>query len=462
MKPLQFLWRIALVFVSISFFWSIGFTLMSWISGSHDKQAVWEHNLASGTQAAAAIGKDPAAADDLLQQLGQLLVADVALIGDTAEARPAGSAKAAALAADLPQHAVDSVLRGDTYTSHSRWNPFRDGQATTGQRIELNGRPAALFIRTEIPSVFSGYARQLAALNIGFLFLFGTMALIGSLSNKARRDGFHLMIEATRRIAKGDFNINLDASPMKHGPFGELAQSLNHMAGELSEMEKMRQEFISNVSHEIQSPLTSISGFSRALQNDDIGREERLQILGIIETESKRLSKLSDNLLKLTSLESSHHPFEPKRYRLDKQLRTLVLACEPQWVGKNIDMDVSLDEVAVVLDEDSMSQVWINLLGNSIKFVPEGGTIGLILRQVGDRAIVSISDNGPGIGEEDLPFVFDRFFKADKSRNRTSGGSGLGLSIVKKIVEMHHGTVAVVSKPGHGATFTVTLPLQPT
>jgi signal transduction histidine kinase len=223
-------------------------------------------------------------------------------------------------------------------------------------------------------------------------------------------------------------------------------------------MEKMRQEFISNVSHEIQSPLTSISGFARALRDTRLSEEERAHYLDIIETESIRLSKMSDNLLKLTSLESEHHPFEPKRYRLDKQLRAVVLACEPLWLDKSIDMDVSLEEGEIDADPDLMNQVWGNLIHNSIKFTPRGGTIGVELQFRDGEAAVRISDTGIGIGEEDLPRIFERFYKADKSRNRAGGGSGLGLSIVKKIVDLHHGSIDVQSRPGEGTVFTVRLP----
>lgn len=123
-------------------------------------------------------------------------------------------------------------------------------------------------------------------------------------------------------------------------------------------------------------------------------------------------------------------------------------------------MDVELDHVTVTADEDTLSQVWLNLLSNGIKFASEGGVIAIRLQQLEDLAVVTVRDNGCGIAEEDLPFVFDRFFKADKSRSRSSGGSGLGLSIVKKIVDMHQGTITVHSEPGKGAAFTVSLPLS--
>jgi signal transduction histidine kinase len=230
------------------------------------------------------------------------------------------------------------------------------------------------------------------------------------------------------------------------------------MALQLDQMEKMRQEFISNVSHEIQSPLTSIRGFACALQQNDLSAEDRRHYLDIIEAESMRLSKLSANLLKLASLESDQVRFEPKPYRLDTQIRSLILASEPQWAGKRLEMDVTVDEANIIADEDLLSQVWINLLHNSIKFTPEGGSVRVALQRRADRLEVTIADTGTGIAPEDQPHIFERFYKADPSRRRSEGGSGLGLSIAKKVVELHRGTIAVRSQPGAGAAFTVELP----
>jgi signal transduction histidine kinase len=301
--------------------------------------------------------------------------------------------------------------------------------------------------------------RQLVNSTFGF-FIFGCiMGTISYLTLPRRMAMFNSIIDAMRRLSRGDFTVSLTLKRgVENNQFGKLVQSFNDMAAQLGAMEKMRQEFISNVSHEIQSPLTSISGFARALREPLLSEEERAHYLDIIETESVRLSKLSDNLLKLTSLESEHHPFERKRYRLDKQLRAVVLACEPQWLDKSIDMNVELEEAEIVADPDLMNQVWGNLIHNSIKFTPRGGSIGVRLRLADGEAEVRISDTGIGIGEEDLPHIFERFYKADKSRNRAKGGSGLGLAIVKKIVDLHQGSIDVESKPGEGTVFTVRLP----
>jgi two-component system, OmpR family, phosphate regulon sensor histidine kinase PhoR len=294
-----------------------------------------------------------------------------------------------------------------------------------------------------------------------------TGMLVGTVGNYARSRGwiperkvFGPIIEALEKIAQGDFSIRLDNEFQDHQIAGELANKVNKMAVELDQMENMRQEFVSNVSHEIQSPLTSIRGFAQALENDQLSIEERHHYLNIIKAESIRLSRITEDLLKLAALESDKVQFEPKPYRLDNQIRSLILACEPQWMDKSINMDASLNELEITADEDLLSQVWINLIHNSIKFTPEAGSIKVALHPRSDQVEFRISDTGMGISEEDQVHIFERFYKADKSRTNLGGGSGLGLSIVKKIIEMHKGTIKVESKVGAGTTFTVALPME--
>ena len=204
-------------------------------------------------------------------------------------------------------------------------------------------------------------------------------------------------------------------------------------------------------------PLTSIGGFAQALQNDQLSGEERHHYLAIIETESQRVSRITEDLLKLAALESEHAKFEPTLYRLDKQVRSLILACEPQWEDKKLEMNVALEEVEIKADEDLMSQVWTNLIHNSIKFTPQGGKIWIDLQRQGDGVEFKIRDSGIGIAAEDQARIFERFYKADRSRTRSNGGSGLGLAIAKKIVELHEGEIGVESEGGWGTTFTVRL-----
>lgn len=315
-----------------------------------------------------------------------------------------------------------------------------------------------------LPHPPSPFAAQIINTFLGFIVCFITLTIIGqafgSKQRTARMGIFRPIIEAMNRIAKGDFSVQLDDNlDGDEGIINDLAKSVNQMAVELNQMEKMRQEFISNVSHELQTPLTSIRGFAQALKNNHMSAEDRSYYLGIIESESIRLSRITENLLKLASLESEHVKFEPKPYSLDRQIRSLILANEPQWAGKQIDVDVTLDAVSINADEDLMSQVWINLLSNAVKFTPDSGQITMGLHQQNEAVIFKISDSGIGISDEDQQHIFERFYKADKSRTRANNtGSGLGLSIVQKIVDMHHGTISVESKVGMGTTFIVVLP----
>ncbi|MNO63669.1 Alkaline phosphatase synthesis sensor protein PhoR [compost metagenome] len=271
-------------------------------------------------------------------------------------------------------------------------------------------------------------------------------------------DILHSIIEAMRKISKGDFSVKLE-DHKKYREYEAIINSVNQMAGELGRMETMRQDFISNVSHEIQSPLTSISGFARALRNPDLPAEQRTHYLDIIEGESRRLSQISDNLLKLSSLENEESSFVMKRFRLDHQIRSIVLSSEPQWMKKRLQINLELETVELVGTEDLLVQVWSNLLHNSIKFTPEEGTVRLSLNLEGQHAVIKVSDTGIGISEADQIHIFERFYKADRSRNRNLGGSGLGLSLVKKIIDIHHGTVTVTSRLDEGTEFTVRIPV---
>lgn len=230
------------------------------------------------------------------------------------------------------------------------------------------------------------------------------------------------------------------------------------MAKELGSLEKMRQDFISDVSHEIQSPLTSISGFAALLRKRNLSESQISCYASIIEAESKRLSKLSENLLRLSNLESENHNLNLKNYQIDKQIESILLMLEPQWSAKSITLDVSLEKTIVCGDEDLLSQVFINLLHNAIKFTSENGNIGVKLSSNENEIECKISDTGRGISPQNQPRIFERFYKADKSRDRSLGGNGLGLSIVKKIVDLHGGKISLTSEIGKGTEFTVFLP----
>lgn len=265
------------------------------------------------------------------------------------------------------------------------------------------------------------------------------------------------IIEALEKISAGDFNIRLNKKSQTNKMLNELSSTVNKMALELGQLEDMRQEFISNVSHEIKSPLTSIKGFAEALESKEISFSTKKHYLSIIKQESNRLSRLSDNLLRLASLESEVVKLKPSLYRLDEQIRDLILSFEPQWLEKEIEMELFLDEIKITADRDLLSQVWSNLISNSIKYTPIGGKVKLYLSIQGSQIVFKIKDNGIGISSEDQTHIFERFYKTDKSRQPVHKGSGLGLAIAKKIIELHQGKIEVLSELKKGTTFVIYL-----
>ena len=295
---------------------------------------------------------------------------------------------------------------------------------------------------------------------VGMFLLIVAANIARPFFGSGRKDWFGLITDALDRIASGDFTARLEEGGTR-GPFAELVRTVNQTAAKLDQLEKMRQEFVSDVSHEIQSPLTSIRGFASALRQGDLSEADRLHYLDIIEAEGLRLSRLTANLLKLASLESDQIHLVPRTYRLDSQVRDLILACETQWTGKHQDMDVDLDEAEITADDDLLSQVWTNLIHNAIKFTPDGGSIRLVLRRRADQLAFSIADTGIGISPEDETRLFERFYKADRSRQGSTGGNGLGLAIAKRIVDLHGGTISVRSLAAGGTEFLVNLPMVP-
>lgn len=324
-----------------------------------------------------------------------------------------------------------------------------------GLPFESNGVSYALFLKPAFRGILARVRESLTTA-VMLTMTFGSLLFIVAtyyLVKPIKRLTF-----LTSRIAKGHFDER--APDTRHDEIGDLARSFNLMSLELSRMEQMRKEFVSNVSHEFQSPLTSIKGFAVALRENEFSKEQQARYLTIIEDESRRLARLCDNLLRLAALESRQAPLRQVRFDVARQLRKVFLALQPQWQEKALEIRLPEEEpVWIHADEAQLEQVWHNLIGNSIKYTPPGGEIHVGMGADDNAVEIVLSDTGEGIAAEDLPYIFDRFYKADKERDRSVKGSGLGLSIVKHIVELHGGTLEVDSEPGRGTTVTVRLPL---
>ncbi|MDT8860099.1 HAMP domain-containing histidine kinase [Alkalihalobacillus sp. MEB130] len=331
----------------------------------------------------------------------------------------------------------------------------REASRVAGIPIEIEQEPYALFLHLDYEEEMLSI-KKLVVSSLLFVLLIGSLLIL--LASRRLVTPIKKLTNAAKEMAKGNFSVRLKSKDKDE--VGELITSFNHMASEVEKIDKMREDFVSSVSHEIQSPLTSIRGFTKAIQDEVVPKQNEKEYLDIIYQETERLSRLSENLLRLASLDSEHHPYHPEVYKLDEQIRRTVLATEPQWKSKNLQILLELDTVEIYADQDLLEQVWLNLFINAIKYSPPEGEIHIHIQEDTSGVKVSIKDYGKGIPEEAIPYLFDRFFKVDKARTNSIAGNGLGLSIVKKIVMIHHFSIEVSSKEGEGSVFTVLIPKQ--
>lgn len=265
-----------------------------------------------------------------------------------------------------------------------------------------------------------------------------------------------------KQVAEGNFKVNIkrrDTTKCEYeyiNEVDELAKNVNKMVAELDGMDYMRKDFMSNVSHEIKTPIAAITGFTEILLDGSIDESERQEYLEVINKESMRISRLCENMLHMSRLDSQVIVANLQKIRLDEQLRKCIILLSEKWSNKEIDFSIDLDEVNILSDYDMLQQVWINLIDNAIKYSRENCKIDISVKRLNDKSVkVSISDNGIGIEEGKLHRIFDKFYQCEESHKKS--GSGLGLSISKRIVELLNGTIECKSKKDFGTTMVVTL-----
>ena len=261
--------------------------------------------------------------------------------------------------------------------------------------------------------------------------------------------------EASKRVAKGDFDVQLD----ENVPIEEIrvmAKNFNLMVRELNNTEMLRSDFIENVSHEFKTPLSSIEGYVTLLQNKSLSDEKREEYTKKILANTRRLSSLTGNILLLSRLENQEIEIKKESYSLDEQLRQTVLMFQDKWCEKEIELDIELESVDYEGNGELLAHVWQNIFGNSVKFTPRGGTIGVYLNKTEAGACVRIKDNGIGMDEDTLKRIYEKFYQGEKSHS--GSGNGLGMTLAKRIVDLHNGTITVQSEEGNGSEFTVIFP----
>lgn len=265
------------------------------------------------------------------------------------------------------------------------------------------------------------------------------------------------ILEATDKIAAGDFSVRMDVrhSFSRYDEFDYIMENLNKMVAQLSETEVLHTDFISNVSHELKTPLAVIRSYATSIQSERIDGETRKRYAETLVSASERLTALITNILKLNKLENQQLTPEYEKFRLDEQLARTVISYEELIENKNLILECELDETEIFSSPDCLEIVWNNLLSNAVKFTKEGGTIGVSLKKDGEKIIVKVSDTGCGISKETGAHIFEKFYQGDTSHSRE--GNGLGLALVKKVIDVIGGKISVESEVDKGSTFTVTL-----
>ena len=313
----------------------------------------------------------------------------------------------------------------------------------------------AVFIQTAAQTVYATYQglalkASLAALAVlvlaGASVFFITRQIVKPL---------RVMAEAAGDFAEGKFDRRVPVTGSAETR--ELAAAFNLMAGQLEALEQTRRDFVANVSHELRSPMTSMQGFLQGMLDGTIPPEEHSRYMHIVLDETKRLSKLVGNLLNLSRMENSETQLAWSDFDLHETIRRVIIANMSQLDEKELELSLSFEDEPcfVHADAEQIEQVLINLLSNAVKYTPQGGHIWIDTRQDGKTVRVTVRDNGPGVSPEDAPYIFDRFYKADKSHT-VGKGTGLGLAICKRILEKHGQAIRLLPQ-STGAAFEFTL-----
>lgn len=288
----------------------------------------------------------------------------------------------------------------------------------------------------------------------GFFTIFVAL-IINSLTIKTVIKPIKAVSDAMQQVTRGNFDIQLEV--VGNDEISVLQRNFNTMTDGLKQNEEMSKNFASIVSHEYKTPIAAITGYAQLLYNGGLEEEEEKQYIKTILEQSKRLSNLSVNMLQLARLDSNTVGMSKEMFSLDEQIRNVIVNMENLWEQKNIEMDINLDKAQVYCNSQMLYHVWENLLSNAIKFTPENGKITVTCQVSDNYAVVKVADTGCGISPENIPHIFERFYKSDSEVN--ADGNGLGLAITQKIIQLSGGKVSVESEAGKGSLFTVTLPV---
>ncbi|MEH6991957.1 HAMP domain-containing sensor histidine kinase [Neobacillus drentensis] len=363
----------------------------------------------------------------------------------------------------ISKKAIDLVIAGEIYHGINQFphKTFVTGffanelKNSVGVPFTYQQQNYALFIRPDIKMMFN-------EMHLLFAWLLLTSILLSiifvSISSKYLVKPIVKLNQATKIVSEGNFAIHLDIN--RKDEIGDLAASFMNMSRKLAKVDQLRKELISNVSHDIQSPITNIKGYLNLLDDEEKSNEKKQNHIKVIHSELNRLSNLSKQLLLLSSIESKKDLMDIKEFNVAEQIISVIQQYRWRINERELMLSYSLPETKLSGDPFLLYSVWENLLTNAIKYNLENGSIDITLTNTSDSIKVQFKDSGIGLAVEQIERIYDRFYRADPSRSKAVEGTGLGLSIVQSIVQLHQGKIVVENGKDSGTTFTVILPYK--
>lgn len=355
---------------------------------------------------------------------------------------------------------IDKAAKGGFTDSSRLGETFMNSQLTTASPIIVNEKPVAIVFATEpMTMTWYSYAKRVMEvfLTAALLALVVSFLMVYYLSYRFTRP-LKEMSQAIRHYADGDFSYKVKVRG--NDEVSELAQAFNSMAMSLSSQESSRRSFVANVSHELKTPMTSIGGFIDGILDGTISEDKHDYYLRIVSDEVKRLSRLVTGMLNMSKIEAGEMQINLKSFDLSADIFKTLLSFEKKINEKQIEI-IGLDSmqsITVNADEDMIMQVIYNLIDNAVKFTPRGGYIFIKDYKDSEKTFVSIRNSGSGIEKDELPKIFERFYKVDHSRSYDVKGAGLGLFLCKSIIELHGGEIRVDSNVGEYTEFAFWIP----
>ncbi len=314
-----------------------------------------------------------------------------------------------------------------------------------------------IFIHTQVPAIYQMKSSILLIFLVsGAVGAIVALLFVTLLSRRTIKP-LNQIKQVARKVAAGEFSQRI---PIKgKDEIAELADSFNHMVVALENLEHMRRDFIGNVSHELRTPVTTIKGFVEGILDGVIPPDRQAYYLTIVRDEIRRMQNLVNELLDLARMQAGEVTLKPSEFDINELIRRCVISLQQMLIEKNLEFKANFESerMFVHADPDAIQRVIINLIHNAVKFTPANGEITVSTRVEKDKVVISVEDTGKGIMAEELPYIFERFYKTDKSRSADRTGLGLGLAIVRSIIVSHNETIKVESQEGLGTRFIFTL-----